>query len=227
MDAAETVFEQMDWGSPVAFVSGLHICSFAVLSDQAVTNLFKLLSKQVESLKPSNNSGIERLIDLIQLYVSYCATIDIFYLSLRAANPLAICADEVLNDNRFIVINDKTVYRAASGQPIAICKILRDQFVFYRTLCHALVKRLDKNRESKLICFVNKLREIVDCRHVPLFISSSSLYGLSSSIVATGWSIAVPVNFGRYYWASNFKSLGISDREISAHLRHQNTSNLN
>ena len=226
-DAAEKVFEQMGWGGAVNFVDGLNIGSSAVMSDHAITCLFSSLLKQVENSKPSNNCGIEKLIEFHQHYVTYCATMAIFCLSLRAANPLSICADQVLNNNRFIVINDKTVHGAASGQPITICKILRDQFVLYQAHCNALIKRLEKYRTSKLIGFLDKLAKIIDCRHVPLFISSSSFSGLSSKDVATGWPFETPLNFGRHYWASNFKLLGISDREISAHLRHQNASNLN
>lgn len=226
-NASREVFQQLGWGEPVNYINGLNIGSAAVLTNKAVSGLFDYLAKNVESSRPSNNAGIQRLLYFHDRVTHYCATLSIFCLSLRNANPISIFADQVLKNNQFIILNDKNVHGAASSQPVTVCKILREQYYLYHAHCQALVRRLAKSDDSNYFILVKKLTEIVNCHHTLLFVTPNSLGGLSSGEVAAGWPFDIPENFGRHYWASVFKSLNITDREISAHLRHQVVSNLN
>lgn len=226
-NASREVFQQLGWGEPVNYINGLNIGSSAVLTNQAVSGLFDYLAKNVESSRPSNNAGIQRLLNFHEQFTNYCATLSIFCLSLRNANPISIFADQVLYKNNFITLNDKNVHGAASLQPVTICKILREQYALYHAHCQSLLRRLEKSDDLKYLSLVKKLTAIADCHHTLLFVTKNSLGGLSSGEVAAAWPFEIPENFGRHYWASVFKSLNITDREISAHLRHQVASNLN
>jgi hypothetical protein len=225
--ASQVVFDSLDFGESVTIVDGLNVGSSAVLTEQAVTNLFGDLAESVEKARTSNNASPEKVISFHEKYTSYIATLTIFCLALREANPIHVNSDQVLRKQWFMIVNDKNVHADASPQPVTICKILYDQFELYRAHCEALLARLNKSNRPDLNYFKQSLESVVSGRAHSIFITPTSLKGLSSKEVAAAWTVQAPLNFGRHYWASMFRSLGVSDREISAHLRHQNKGNLN
>lgn len=226
-DASKTVFTSLGFGEPVDMPAGLNIGSSAVLSDHAVTSLFKELAENVNNTRPSSNAGVEKVILFHTKFTEYVATLGIFCLCLRDANPIDIKASQVLSKQQFLILDDKHVHGQASPQPVAICSHLHQQFVLYRAHCVALLKRIENADEPKYSKFKQALENVVAGQEVPIFITPTSLKGLSSSKVSTAWTISAPANFGRHFWATNLKGLGISDREISAHLRHQQNGCLN
>lgn len=226
-NASKQQFNILDWGEPAPVIEGLNFGSTTVLTDSSVTELFKHLGDRVESSRPSNNSSIENLLAFHEAYTEYCATLAIFTLCLRDANPLQIYASDVLNDNNFIILNDKDVHGAASAQPVTICKVLKVQFELYGIHCNALMKRLTAKSPVIHKTFIQKLSGIISASKVPVFVTPGAIIGLSSNQVSKSWPFTLPVNFGRHYWESNFGNLGISDRECATHLRHQSNGNLN
>jgi len=225
--ASQMVFDSLGFGETVTVVKGLNIGSSAVLADQAITKLFSELANRVEEARTSNNAPLERVLFFHEKYTAYVATLTIFCLALRDANPIDIQSNQVLQGQKFLIVNDKEVHDDASPQPVTICQILHEQFGLYRAHCVALLIRLNKAKDPAFNKFKQSLESVLAGDARSIFITPTALKGFSSTEVSSAWSIKAPLNFGRHFWASNFRHLGISDREISAHLRHQQKGNLN
>jgi hypothetical protein len=226
-EASKKVFDSLGFGETVTVVTGLNIGSSAVLADQAITKLFSELANSVEEARTSNNAPLERVIFFHEKYTAYVATLAIFCFALRDANPIDVQSNQVLQGQKFLIVNDKEVHDDATPQPVTICQILHEQFELYRAHCVALLMRLNKAKNPTFNKFKQSLESVLAGDARSIFITPTALKGFSSTKVSSAWSIQVPLNFGRHYWASNFRRLGISDREISAHLRHQQKGNLN
>ena len=226
-DASKTVFAGLGFGEPVAMPEGLNIGSSAVLTDQAVTKIFSDLDENVNKTRPSNNASVEKVIWFHTKFTEYVATLAIFCLCLRDANPINIKASQVLRRQKYLIHDDKHVHEDASPQPVTICSTLHQQFVLYREHCATLLKRMKNAYEPRYGKFIHALERVVAGQDVLVFITPTSLKGLSSHEVSTTWIVAAPPNFGRHFWATHLKAQGVSDREISAHLRHQQNGALN
>lgn len=226
-NASKTVFESLGFGDPVDMPAGLSIGSSAVLTDQAVTKIFSDLAAIVNNSRPSNNAGIEKVILFHTKFTEYVATLAIFCLCLRDANPIDIKASQVLRRQKYLILDDKHVHEDASPQPVTICSTLNQQFVLYLEHCATLLKRMKNAYDPRCGKFMQALERVVAGQEVLVFITPTSLKGLSSHEVSTAWIIAAPPNFGRHFWATHLKGLGITDKEISAHLRHQQSGALN
>lgn len=225
--ASQMVFDSLGFGETVTVVKGLNIGSSAVLADQAITKLFSEFANSVEEARTSNNAPLERVIFFHEKYTAYVATLTIFCLALRDANPIDVQSNQVLQGQKFLIVNDKEVHDDASPQPVTICQILHEQFELYRAHCVALLVRLNKAKNPVFNKFKQSLESVLAGDAGSIFITPTALKGFSSTEVSSAWSVQAPLNFGRHFWASNFRRLDISDREISAHLRHQQKGNLN
>ena len=226
-NASKTVFAGLGLGEPVTMSEGLNIGSSAVLTDQAVNRLFSDLVESVNKARPSNNANIEKVIFFHIKFTKYVATQALFCLCLRDANPIDIKASQVLNNQLYLILDDKHVHAEASPQPVTICCTLHQQFALYQSHCVALLKRIENADEPRYSKFKQALECVVAGQEVPVFITPTSLKGLSSHEVSTAWMVAAPPNFGRHFWATHLNGLGITDKEISAHLRHQQSGVLN
>lgn len=226
-EASQIVFDSLGFGETVTLVKGLNIGSSAVLADQAITKLFSELANSVEKARTSNNAPLERVLFFHEKYTAYVTTLTIFCLALRDANPIDVQSNQVLQGQKFLIVNDKEVHADASPQPVTICQILHEQFELYRAHCVALLVRLNKAKNPAFNKFKQSLESVLAGDAGSIFITPTALKGFSSTKVSSAWPIQVPLNFGRHFWASNFRRLGICDREISAHLRHQQKGNLN
>lgn len=226
-EASQIVFDGLGLGESVIMVDGLNIGSSAVLSDHAVTKLFSSLAESVEGARVSNNASLQSVISFHEKYTAYIATLTIFCLALRDANPIDINSRQVLGRQKFLIVNDKKVHAEASPQPVAICRILHEQFELYRAHCAALLVRLNKAQKTTFNKFKQSLESVLAGGTQPIFITPTSLKGFSSTAVSAFWTVQAPLNFGRHFWATTFRRLDISDRETSAHLRHQQQGSLN
>ncbi len=226
-EATQIVFDGLGLGESVSMVEGLNIGSSAVLSDHAVTKLFSDLAESVEGARTSNNANLQSVISFHEKYTAYIATLTIFCLALRDANPIDINSSQVLGRQKFLIVNDKNVHADASPQPVAICRILHEQFELYRAHCAALLVRLNKAQKATFNKFKQSLEGVLAGGTQPIFFTPTSLKGFSSTALSAFWTVQAPLNFGRHFWATTFRRSGISDRETSAHLRHQQQGSLN
>jgi hypothetical protein len=224
--ASTQFFNKVGWGNPVPFVSGLKFGSQAVLTDQAVKDMFAQLADHVKSSKPSNNATVERLLEFHEKYTVYVGVLCMFVLSTRASKRLDIFADEVTSFQRYIIINDKNTHGKASPQPVTINKILQQQFHLYKIHCESLLKRL-KLRNCPQKNFIKALQKIALNEHAPLLVTASEPSGVSTTFLTKAIGGNIEANFGRHYWETTFQECGVTSRESAAHLRHQSKYSFN
>lgn len=224
--ASAQFFNKVGWGNPVPFVSGLNFGSQAVLTDDAVKNMFTQLANGLGRTRPSNNATVERLFEFHERYTIYVGTLSLFSLSMRESKRLDIFVDEVSSGQRYILIDDKNTHGNASLQPVTINRILQQQFHLYKIHCKALLRRLQLG-ESPQKDFVRALQKIALNEHSPLLVTASEPYGVSTSFLTKFIGGKIEGNFGRHFWETTFQECGVTSRESAAHLRHQSAFNFN
>jgi len=219
-------FSKVGWGAPAPFVDGLNFGSRAVLTDDAVQQLFYRLAAGVHNSRVSNNADVTRLFEFHNKFTIYVASLSVFCLVMRESKRLKIYADSVGFGQRCVLINDKNVHDSASLQPVTINRVLQEQFSLYISHCHSLLNRLTKHGNTHR-SFIKGLREVVSRQHAPLFITIDQPLGISTAFLTKSWGENVVENFGRHYWETNFHKPGITSRESAAHLRHQSSGSFN
>lgn len=224
--ASTQFFNKVGWGNPVPFVHGLNFGSQAVLTDDAVKSMFADLADAIQKARPSNNATLERLFAFHEQYTVYVGVLSIFVMSMRASKRLDIFTDEVASGQRYILINDKNVHANGSLQPVAINKILQQQFHLYKIHCISLLKRL-KSRKCPQRNFIKALEKIAQNEHTPLLVTTLEPSGISTSFLTKYIGGNIEANFGRHYWETTFQECGVTSRESAAHLRHQSAFSFN
>lgn len=225
--ACEKYYRVVGWGDPVPMVEGLTFGSRGVLKDEAVTRLFAELRAEVERLRPAPRSPLSDLVQFHDAFCAYSATMAVFCLALRQANPLRLRAMDVLPDHGFLLVNDKSVHGKASLQPVTITPTLARQLELWRTHCATMTKRIEKQGIQAEQAFVRLLKDANAFGNSPLFFLARPPRAVASADLRKRWPVSAPDNFGRHFWESRFPALGMTGREISAHLRHQSAGNLN
>lgn len=221
-DASNRYYSKLGWGEAVPFVDGLSVGSAMVSHDHVVQSIFQKLAESVEELRPSNRSSIPDLLEFHDHFCAYTATLGIFCLALRNANPIGINSRHIDDHRNYLIIDDKHVLGDASAMPVAITDSLLQQFIFWKIHCRCLLRRLKKlgEKENGLI---EGLEGIVSGKNSPLFILSTKPHAASVSQISKFWSDPLVENFARHFWESKFSELGVSSRFSAAQIRHQSS----
>ena len=225
-EATSVFYQKIGWSDPVSFIDGLSVGSKMVSKDETVVKIFSDLAKSLENIRPSNHTNLSTLLNFHDHFCAYTATLAIFCLALRNANPIKIFSADYDPNRQYLLIDDKHVMGDASRQPVVITSSLSTQLKYWHIHCQQMIHRLNSFNYQDA-CFIKLLEGVVTQKKSPLFFLFNTPFSVSTSAISKFWTAPLVENFPRHFWESKFGELGVNARFSSAHLRHQVSGNLN
>lgn len=225
-DAAGQLYEALGWGPAVPFISGLPVGSHIVPARGAISEWLTWMAAEVKQLTPGRRCGVARLLAHHNAYACFCASITVWLLAAREAHEFHFTTHSLDPSASFASLIDKRVGIYPGELWLPLSPLLRRQLALWVAHCEAFECRLKKLKFPPVHTLMTMLERFTRGESVAMFfgvdLKTCRPNALGSADLTKWWpaSHRFSADFGRHFWETELRQLGVRSSRIDLLLRH-------
>ena len=225
-NVAEVIYGSLGWGKPSSFDEGLAFGSRVAPTREAIRDWHRWFRAELDRLRPGKNCRIESLLAFHNRFAEASAAIAVFCLAMRGTASIRIKADALTENTESILLFDKRVGHLPRQLPVPVNALVSKQAKLWRAHCRTLDKRLENKKISFDSSVRQRLKAIANLVRVEMFFRINEklrLEPISSHSLVRSWptQFGFDADFGRHFWESELRLVGVKSTVIDLLLRHQ------
>lgn len=222
--AANTLYQDMGWGTPVPLVIGLPGGSQVTPTQASISGWFAWMKNQTEAARPGASKSIKAVLDFHNAYSLATASLTSFLLALRHRVEIPLSGKLVAGRGTTIALGDKAVGNVPGPRAVPLPRIVDEIFVVYLEHLAVLATALKSAGQPDSSRLRQRIADILAGEKAPLFFLAQ---GDRATTLGTGqledwWpkEFGIEGNGGRHFFQNTLRRAGVSATDSDIFVRH-------